>query len=80
MHVLQDLKRIKIPLPPITEQRKIAGILIKLDDAIQKIQENINKTKELKKMLINKFFNGGLKTAVPNKPKTRLLYETQVSE
>lgn len=69
-----------VAVPPFSEQKQIAKILSELDDIIKKAQENINKTKELKKMLINQFLNGGLETAVSINPQAKQLYETLVSE
>lgn len=74
------LLKLKIPLPPLLEQRQIVEILSKLDDIIKNSRENINKTKALKKMLINQFLNGGLESAVSINPQSKQLYETQVSE
>lgn len=76
---LDQIRDILIPTPPLQEQRKIAKILCKLDETIQKIHENINKTKELKMKLINQFLNGGLETAVSINPQAMQLSETQVS-
>lgn len=72
--------KLKIPYPPPSEQCQIAEILSKVDDTINKIQENINKTKELKKMLINQFLNDGLETAVSIKSQAKQLYKKLVSE
>ncbi|WAM22400.1 MAG: restriction endonuclease subunit S (plasmid) [Candidatus Methanoperedens sp.] len=70
----------KIPIPPLNEQRQIANILSKVDDTIQKAQENINKIKTVKMMLINQFLKNGLEnTANPQQGK-KIIYETKVSE
>lgn len=71
---------IEFPLPPLPEQRHIADILSKLDYTIQKAHESINKTKELKKMLINQFLDNGLVPAFHINRQAKQLYETQVSE
>lgn len=34
-----EISKIKIPLPPLSDQRKIAGILCKVDDLARKVQE-----------------------------------------
>jgi type I restriction enzyme S subunit len=39
------LLKLKIPLPPLLEQRQIVEIISKLDDILKKSRENINKTK-----------------------------------
>ncbi len=77
---LSIINNINITLPPFPEQSCIAKILSKIDDTIEKAQENINKTKELKKMLINGFLNGGLETVVSINSRAKQRYETQVSE
>lgn len=74
------LLKLKIPLPPLLEQRQIVEILSKLDDIIRNSRENINKTKALKMMLINQFLKGGLEIAVSINQQAKQLYETQVSE
>ncbi len=74
------LLKLKIPLPPLIEQHQIVDILSKIGNTIKEVQENINKTKELKKMLINKFLNCGLGKAFSINLQANQLYETQVSE
>ena len=55
-----NLSNINIPLPPISEQQKIAHILSKIRQAIE-VQEKITKTtQELKKALMQKLFTEGL--------------------
>ncbi|MBI5661050.1 MAG: restriction endonuclease subunit S [Ignavibacterium album] len=55
-----DLDKFKIPLPPLPEQKKIAYVLSKIQQAIE-IQEKIIKTtQELKKALMQKLFTEGL--------------------
>ncbi|MCU4396672.1 restriction endonuclease subunit S [Acinetobacter junii] len=46
---LDQLKAIKVPLPPITEQRRIASILDKADELRQKRQQAIEKLDQLLK-------------------------------
>ena len=56
--VKRDLQNLKISLPPLKEQQKIAQILITWDDAIRK-QEKLIKAKErLKKGLMQKLLSG----------------------
>ena len=47
-----DLESQLISLPPILEQKKIAGILATMDDAIEKTTQVIEKTKALRKGLM----------------------------
>lgn len=54
--VLKDLKKIKIPLPPISEQRKIANILSSVDKAIEKTDAIIAKTERVNKGLMQELF------------------------
>ncbi|MGB7294811.1 MAG: restriction endonuclease subunit S [Candidatus Aminicenantales bacterium] len=44
-----EIRALKLVLPPIAEQRKIADILSSVDETIEKKQAIIEKTKELKK-------------------------------
>jgi type I restriction enzyme S subunit len=76
----QIVRKIEIPLPALSEQRRIIEIFSKLDDTIQKVQENIYRTKELRKMLINRFLNWGLGEVFSINSQAKQLYETQVSE
>ena len=54
------LKSIKIPLPPLEEQKKIAEILSTVDKAIQKVDEAIVKTEKVKKGLMQKLLTKGM--------------------
>lgn len=51
---------IKIPLPPLQEQRRIAGTLRAVDEAIQANEEVITRTRELKMRLANDLLVRGL--------------------
>ncbi|GAI20755.1 unnamed protein product, partial [marine sediment metagenome] len=55
-----DLYNLKIPLPPLPEQRKIAEILSAVDEAIQKTEEIIQKTQELKKGFMQQLLTRGI--------------------
>jgi type I restriction enzyme S subunit len=55
-----DLSRMKIPLPSLTEQREIVTVLSTVDDAIQKTDEIIAKTQQLKKGLMQRLLTQGL--------------------
>ncbi len=51
-----DLRKLKLAIPPLTEQRKIAEILSTVDEAIEKTDAIIKETQQLKKGLMQKFF------------------------
>ena len=55
-----NFKSIKIPLPPLEEQKKIADILSTVDKKIAFVEENINATEELKKGLMQKLLTEGI--------------------
>ncbi|WP_151943291.1 restriction endonuclease subunit S [Aliarcobacter butzleri] len=55
-----DIKKIKLPLPPLEEQKKIADILSTVDKKIAFVEENINATEELKKGLMQKLLTEGI--------------------
>ena len=54
------IKSFKIPIPPLPEQNKIADILSTVDEAIQNTKAQIEKTKELKRGLMQKLFSEGI--------------------
>lgn len=47
--ILQGIKKIQIPLPPLDEQRKIAAVLDKVNDLIAKRRQQLDKLDELVK-------------------------------
>jgi len=49
-----------LPIPPFSEQKKIANILTTVDDAIEKTDQIIGKTKELKKGLMQRLLTRGI--------------------
>jgi len=51
---------LKLPLPPLPEQRKIAEILSTVDEAIQKVDEAIRRTERLKRGLMQKLLTKGI--------------------
>ena len=53
--------RIEVPLPPLTEQRKIAGVLGLLQRAMEQQERLIALTTELKKALLHQLFTQGLR-------------------
>ncbi|MBU0878335.1 MAG: restriction endonuclease subunit S [Candidatus Omnitrophica bacterium] len=59
-HSSKAIPYIKIPLPSLPEQQKIAVVLLKIQQAIEQQEKIIQTTKELKKSLTNKFFTEGL--------------------
>lgn len=54
------VKQLNFPSPPLTEQRKIADILTTVDGQIEQTNQLIEKTKELKKGLMQKLLNRGI--------------------
>ena len=55
-----DINRVRIPLPSISEQRKIAAILSSVDDAIEKTQAVIDQAQIVKRGLMQVLFTRGL--------------------
>lgn len=55
-----QVAKIKIPLPSLLEQRKIAEILSTVDEAIQKVDLMITKTERLKKGLMQELLTKGI--------------------
>ena len=56
----RDFKEIAIALPPLEEQRKIAKVLDKIQQAIELQDKIIEQAKRLKKSLMQKLFTEGL--------------------
>ena len=56
----KDINRIRIALPPLAEQRKIAEILSTVDETIEGTDAIIQKTQQLKKGLMQKLFTDGI--------------------
>lgn len=56
----KSLRKLKIPLPPLSEQKKIASILSTVDGAIQKTDIIIAETEELKKGLMKRLLTRGI--------------------
>ena len=59
----ENLKKVYIPIPPLAEQEKIAGILGTWDEAIKKLSDLIEQKKLLKKGLMQRLLTG--KTRLP---------------
>jgi len=57
---LARIKTFKLPLPPLSEQQKIAKVLNKIQQAIEIQERIIQETKNLKKSLMKKLFTEGL--------------------
>jgi type I restriction enzyme S subunit len=55
-----QIRNLKIPLPPLPEQKKIAEILSTVDQAIEKVVEAIEKTQRLKKGLMQELLTKGI--------------------
>ena len=55
-----NLKKIRIPLPPLKEQQKIASILSNVDELIQKTEQIIEQTQRLKKGLMQRLLTKGI--------------------
>ena len=56
----KNMEKIKIPNPPLPEQKKIADILSSVDRAIERTDEIIEKTEELKKGLMQELLTKGI--------------------
>jgi type I restriction enzyme S subunit len=60
-HIFQrDMQDFTSVIPPVVEQKKIAEILTTVDEAIEKSNETIEKTKELKKGLMQELLTRGI--------------------
>jgi type I restriction enzyme S subunit len=57
---LSQIRNLKVILPSISEQKTIASILSKVDDAIQKADEAINKMERIKKGMLYKLLSEGI--------------------
>jgi len=70
------LKSLFIPLPPLPEQKKIAHILSKIQQAIDTQEQIIKTTQELKKALMQKLFTEGLNSEPQKQTKIGLIPES----
>ena len=58
------LSKLKVALPPISEQQKIAEILSRVDERIQLLKEKKNKLDRVKKGLMNELLTGRIRVKV----------------
>ncbi len=56
----QNLKNLKLPLPPLPEQRRIAKVLSTVDAAIEATEEEIERTERLKRGLMQRLLTRGI--------------------
>jgi type I restriction enzyme S subunit len=63
-----NLRKVFVPLPPLSEQKKIAAILTSVDEVIEKTQAQINKLKDLKTGMMQELLTRGV--GVDGKPHT----------
>jgi type I restriction enzyme S subunit len=56
----EELGKLKFFLPPLIEQKKIAEVLMSVDQAIEKVEEAIEKTQRLKKGLMQELLTKGI--------------------
>ncbi|EKM15319.1 type I restriction modification DNA specificity domain protein [Vibrio harveyi] len=63
-----NLRKVFVPLPPLSEQKKIAAILTSVDDVIEKTQAQIDKLKDLKTGMMQELLTRGV--GVDGKPHT----------
>jgi len=59
-----DFFNVKIPLPPLSEQQKIASILSKIDDHISQNQTYLSHLQELKKGLMQDLLTGKVRVGI----------------
>ncbi|QCX32594.1 hypothetical protein FDN13_02160 [Caloramator sp. E03] len=57
---LEEIRELDIPIPPLSEQQKIADILSTVDEQIENVDKLIEKTKELKKGLMQRLLTKGI--------------------
>jgi len=55
-----SIKKMRVTLPPLPEQQKIASILTSVDTVIEKTEAQINKLKDLKKAMMKELLTKGI--------------------
>jgi type I restriction enzyme S subunit len=55
-----DVKKFKLPTPPLPEQKKIASILTSVDEVIENTQKQIDKLQDLKKATMSELLTKGI--------------------
>ena len=56
----EDLSKIKVKIPPLPEQEKIASILTSVDEVIEKTESQISKLQDLKKGMMQELLTKGI--------------------
>lgn len=75
----ENIKKLKILVPPIREQQKIAEVLSTVDKKIDLIDQKITETEKLKKGLMQKLFSEGVGVQDENgnwQPHTEFQYDS----
>lgn len=57
---LRDFRELRVPLPPLREQRQIAEVLDTVDEAIRRTEQIIAKLKQVKQGLLHDLLTGGI--------------------
>ena len=60
----KEVKKFKLPMPPVSEQKKIASILISIDKNIEEKQQKLHKIQSLKKALMQDLLTGKVRVKV----------------
>ncbi|MDI3483413.1 MAG: hypothetical protein PWQ88_1284, partial [Candidatus Methanomethylophilaceae archaeon] len=75
-HASKSLLHIKIPLPPLPEQKKIAAVLSTVQEAKEKTEAVINAAKDLKRSMMKHLFTYG--PVPPQEAENVPLKETEI--
>lgn len=60
----KEIKKFKLPIPPLSEQKKIASILISMNNLIEKKERQLDKIQSLKKSLMQDLLTGKVRVSV----------------
>ena len=60
----KEIKQFKLPIPPLSEQKKIASVLISINNLIEKKELQLDKIQYLKKSLLQDLLTGKIRVAV----------------